>query len=191
MTQPHFELRQSFRKFPLHRQVGIPTIVFFCFFLGGRLLNHEQVDFPRTTGAVGIDEDGFVCPNASARHDLAHALGRRTAQKKLGGRRFLVMIIVIYCDVLKLPAAYFLRSCWKNLFPSLCWEVHLSWPAKRMIWTFTFPKYFAELMNLLKWRFLLSESWYLSSNLPKVMPTLGSRSPNIQSHCFGSQDLST
>lgn len=35
MTQPHFELRQSFRKFPLHRQVGIPTIVFFVVFFGG------------------------------------------------------------------------------------------------------------------------------------------------------------
>ena len=36
------------------------------------------------TGAIGIDEDGFVCPNACARHDLAHALGRLFAQK-LGG----------------------------------------------------------------------------------------------------------
>ena len=53
------------------------------------------------TGAIGIDEDGLVCPNACPRHDFAHALGRLFAQK-LGG-----LVSQLYkknsCDGVELP----------------------------------------------------------------------------------------
>lgn len=114
-------------------------------------------------------------------------------QKSLWGLVFLVMIS---CDVWSFQlfaSVEVVERCWKNLFPSFCWgSVNLSWPAKSILEPFyiseiLYRAYESPQVEIVAFWIMVS----LSSNLPKVMATLGSSSPNIQSHCFGSQDLST
>ena len=170
MTQPHFELRQSFRKFPLHRQVGIYNRVFGLFFFWGSksmkisAQTQHLADISRVffffARILGISRaspwdlsNRFQCPTLASSapgfhvgfqvqlglmkmglsvptrvQDMTLPMLLEGAQlKKAWGAAFFGND---HCDVLKLPAAYFLRSCWKNLFPSFCW-VQLIFPGRQ------------------------------------------------------------